>query len=134
MKKIFKTAMFAVAVMAAGLGAYKSYNAYQTANTSPEELLLIENVLALSSEHGGSSCYTQSECQNKNGVWNHYSQCVDGGAGSFTCDVSGSLTIGGVTFTGSYKKGHSYNMTWSRFSCTSASGNCCSEQGVFIDD
>jgi len=49
MKKIFKTAMFAVAVMAAGYGGYKTYSTY----TVKDGTLVSENIEALSQSGEG---------------------------------------------------------------------------------
>lgn len=49
MKTIFKTAMFAVAVMAAGYGGVKAYNAYSV----KESKLVSENIEALSQSGEG---------------------------------------------------------------------------------
>ena len=52
MKKTIKTAMFAFAVVAAGFGSVKAYNAYKLSNMSDSDLILSENTEALSqSEH-----------------------------------------------------------------------------------
>lgn len=51
MKKIIKMAFAVVAFAAVGLGSYKAYGSYTAANMSEEDLLLAENVLALSEDH-----------------------------------------------------------------------------------
>ena len=54
MKKNFIKATLAVAAIAAvGLGSYKAYGSYTAANMSANDLLLAENVLALSDNNGG---------------------------------------------------------------------------------
>ncbi len=57
MKKTLKTAMFAFAVVAAGLSGYKAYNAYQVSNMSETELLLAENLSALSEKVENGTVY-----------------------------------------------------------------------------
>lgn len=47
MNKVFKTTL-AVATIVAGMGAYKAHNTYMATNMSEEDLLLAENVEALS--------------------------------------------------------------------------------------
>ena len=49
MKKSIKTAMFAFAVVAAGFGGLKAYNAY----SDNESTLMIANIEALSQDNGG---------------------------------------------------------------------------------
>ncbi|MDE5998561.1 MAG: hypothetical protein K2H04_00555 [Bacteroidaceae bacterium] len=54
-KKIFK-AFFAVAAIATvGLGSYKAYGSYMATNMSENDLLLQENVLALSDDNNAKS-------------------------------------------------------------------------------
>lgn len=55
MNKIFKATLVVAAVASIGMGSYKAYGYYATANMSEEELLLAENVLALSESHAGQS-------------------------------------------------------------------------------
>ena len=84
MKKIFKTAMLAVAVMAAGFGSVKAYKAY---NISQSEIGL-ENIEAFSQSGGDGGyvlpevviecgryegkCWARSESQNKDGKYPCY--------------------------------------------------------------
>lgn len=53
MKKIIKTAMFAVAVVAAGYGSVKAYDAYMTNGN----VLMNDNIEALSSTGEGGGTY-----------------------------------------------------------------------------
>ncbi len=48
MKKFMKMAFAVVAFAAVGLGSYKAYGSYTAANMSEEDLLIAENVLAIS--------------------------------------------------------------------------------------
>lgn len=57
MKKTLKTAIFAFAVVAAGLSGYKAYDAYQLSNMSETELLLAENLSALSEKVENGTVY-----------------------------------------------------------------------------
>ncbi len=50
MKNLFKIAFAVVAFAAVGLGSYKAYGSYTAANMSEEDLLIAENVLALSED------------------------------------------------------------------------------------
>ena len=49
MKKFMKMAFAVVAFAAVGLGSYKAYGSYTAANMSEEDLLIAENIEALSS-------------------------------------------------------------------------------------
>ena len=53
-KNVIKMAVAAVCVVAAGMGGMKAYNA---ANQSEADMLLSENVEALSQDEGGGCCY-----------------------------------------------------------------------------
>lgn len=62
MKKSIKTAMFAVAVVAAGFGGLKAYNAY----SDNESTLMIANIEALSQNNGGDGANSGNfNCPNK---------------------------------------------------------------------
>ena len=52
MKKYFNMTLAVAAFAAVGLGSYKAYNSYTAANMSEENLLLAENVLAVSEQPG----------------------------------------------------------------------------------
>ena len=55
MKKNFFRAFFAVAAIATvGLGSYKAYGSYTAANVAENDLLLAEDVLAVSDPHESS--------------------------------------------------------------------------------
>ncbi len=51
-----KMAFAVVAIAAVGLGSYKAYSSYTAANMSEEDLLMQENVDALSSDENGAKC------------------------------------------------------------------------------
>lgn len=55
MKNLLKISFAVVAFAAVGLGSYKAYGSYTAANMSEEDLLLAENVLALSDDNSGSN-------------------------------------------------------------------------------
>ena len=87
MKKIFKTAMFAVAVMAAGYGGVKAYN---IANLSQKDLLIYENVEALSSD---GDCPTGGMANSRCPIWNVSTTTTGSLTGpqtSVTCTTGGS--------------------------------------------
>ena len=54
MKKFMKMTFAVVAIAVVGLGSYKAYGSYTAANMSEEDLLVAENILALS-DPGGSN-------------------------------------------------------------------------------
>ena len=64
MKKFMKMAFAVVALVAVGLGSYKAYGSYTAANMSEEDLLMAENVLALSDPGGNKDNYTQVKDQS----------------------------------------------------------------------
>ncbi len=47
-KNFFRATLVVAAITAVGLGSYKAYGSYTAANMSEEDLLMAENVLALS--------------------------------------------------------------------------------------
>ncbi len=55
MKKFMKMAFAVVAFAAVGLGSYRAYGSYTAANMSEEDLLITENVLALSEGNSDGS-------------------------------------------------------------------------------
>ncbi len=74
MKKNFFKALFAVAaIVTVGLGSYKAYGSYIAANMSEEDLLLAENVLALSD---GTPKYIKVKAYKG---WSEDSNFPDGG-------------------------------------------------------
>lgn len=66
-KNVIKTAIAAVCVVAAGFGGVKAYNA---ANQSESDMLLAENIEALSAGDGGgsSSCSASANCLTPSGT------------------------------------------------------------------
>ena len=75
MKKTIKTAMFAVAVVAAGFGGLKAYNAYQLSKMSDSEFLLSENIEALSQSPEDMTNYVEVEMMSvkdeEGGCWGY---------------------------------------------------------------
>jgi len=89
MKKIFKTAMFAVAVMAAGYGGYKTYSTY----TVKDGTLVSENIEALSQsgEDGYMLPEFVVECGRYEGkCWARSTQQNE--AGKYPCYFTGSMS------------------------------------------
>ena len=64
MKKFMKMAFAVVAFAAVGLGSYKAYGSYTAANMSEEDLLIAENVEALSQSKEGQGYYTNCTISN----------------------------------------------------------------------
>ena len=54
-KKIFKTFFAVAAIATIGLGSYKAYGSYVASNMSDDDLLLTEDVLALSDPNSGNN-------------------------------------------------------------------------------
>ena len=67
-KNIFKSAFAVAAIAAVGLGSYNVYCSYTADNISANDLLLAENVLALSDAGGGKtvSCYCKTNWFSSN--------------------------------------------------------------------
>lgn len=84
MKKKIKTALLMAVVAAVGFCSYKAYGSYVAGNVSEEDLLLAENVEALSA--GDSQDYSG------------YAKDYETGEGMYvteiTGEVSGQITIG----------------------------------------
>lgn len=68
-KNVIKMAFAAVCVVAAGMGGMKAYN---TANQSEADLLLAENVEALSAGDGGWGAIVKKACGWVGLVWTCY--------------------------------------------------------------
>lgn len=84
----------------------------------------------------GATITNDEECHKKNGYWNMALVCTGSGVEKQTCEKAGELTVWGFTlFKGSYKKGEEYKVSWSRWSCTTSTGNCClsDKQGLRIE-
>lgn len=101
--------------------------------------LLLENVeaLAVDNEKGGEDDLTiarKQECFQKGGNWDEASHCVESGFETFECQVSGELSMFGITVKGSYTKGKSYSIAWARYECQISTGNCCTKQGLYSGD
>lgn len=59
------------------------------------------------------------------------SVCVNSGFEQVTCEISGEITLLGVTIKGTYKKGQKYPIAWARYECKNSPGNCCKKQGLY---
>lgn len=99
--------------------------------------LTLQNVEALSQDDTSLSVEEQqrrSLCYSKNGYWDMASVCEDGKVEYVTCTYSGELVIAGFTvIKGSYQKGKRYPIAWARYKCVTSKGNCCTEQGIYVD-
>ncbi len=76
-KNVMKTMLAAVCVVAAGMGSFKAYN---VANHSEENMLLAEDVEAISA------------CESV-GWWNNDGNCVTNGQGGYFCKTDGYFEI-----------------------------------------
>ena len=79
MKKVIKTAMFAFAVVAAGFGGIKAYDAYSV----KESTLMSENIEALSDDGGDAAAMTKY-------AWSQIHDCPGVGTGDYrACEENG---------------------------------------------
>lgn len=123
-----------------GIISYQLRNGLSVSDNEKSTIVLSNIEALMSSENGELSGdgeggnYTREECLSKGGNWNMASVCVDGGTIQKQCEVSGEITIMGITIKGSYKSGKLYNLFWERYQCQSSSGNCCIKQGMFAKE
>lgn len=134
--------------MIVGIIAYQYRNGLSVSDNEKSTIVLsnIEALMSSETSESGSNNggelsgdgeggnYTREECLSKDGNWNMASVCVDGGTIQKQCEVSGEITIMGITVKGSYKSGKLYNLFWERYQCQSSSGNCCVKQGMFAKE
>ncbi len=92
MKNLFKIAFAVVAFAAVGLGSYKAYGSYTAANMSEENLLTLENVLALSDPES-EPLLKWSSPKDCPGLFSSttYCECVINGSGN-VCLVDKATT------------------------------------------
>ena len=88
MKKKIKTALLMAVVAAVGFCSYKAYGSYVAGNVSEEELLLAENVEALSAGEG-------------KGKYTGFAKDYTSGQGLYITSVVGNATLGGGLGVGS---------------------------------
>lgn len=117
---------------------FMAYHFYKTsAPQSSFVKLTLANIEALAVIDDEYDAKLEKECREKDGYWMEALHAVDGGVEMITCEVSGSITIFGMTFSGSYKKGHEYPIAWTRYECEASEKgkNCCikDEQGLFVN-
>ena len=82
-KNIFKSVFAVAAIAAVGLGSYKAYGSYTAANMSEEDLLLQENVLALSENTGTVRSLATNASQT---IWCCCPGNVDNCSGNEDCE------------------------------------------------
>ena len=87
MKKNFIKATFAVAaIVTVGLGSYKAYGSYTAANMSEEDILLMENVLAISETNGHGDHQFMGYIKCKNDKYTKMQQyCADSDDSKVRC-------------------------------------------------
>ena len=81
MKKTINMVLSLVAVAAASFGGYKAHCAYVAANMSEDELLMMENVEALSQTEPANGCDQKGwtgTCQNRGGAGNYICSTTNG--------------------------------------------------------
>ena len=123
MKKYFKSlcvsVSFATGILATVIVASSNYDS-----------LLDLNVEALTQ---GEMSADEIACRAEGGVWNHYSNCEDGGVIVVPCSYEGQITVLGITLKGAYEVGNTYPIYWARYSCEhEALYYCCTKQGIYI--
>jgi hypothetical protein len=104
-------------------------------NTNSEQSLLsLANVEALADEITSGAGLDQSNCASNGGYWNMALVCDGGGVNSVQCQIDGSISLFGISVSGSYKQGTTYNVGWERWACVISPGNCCiaSSQGIKV--
>lgn len=89
MKKKIKTALVMAVVAVVGFSSYKAYGSYVAGNVSEEDLLLAENVEALSAGENGKGKYTG------------FAKDYTSGKGLYITSVVGNATLGGGLGVGS---------------------------------
>lgn len=107
MKKFMKMAFAVVAFAAVGLGSYNAYGSYTAANMSEEDLLLAEDVLAL------------SDAKPKRKVTSD-SSCITGGPGSTSCSIEAGIEILGCGVS----VGGSVSCSSGKYACCGLGCNC----------
>lgn len=117
-------------VLSVSIASYTGYRQWEASAMPQCDLFTVENAMAIGETM--PNYYTMSDCQAHMGVWGMFSKNVDGGTNSVTCEIEGEVSVAGVSIKGSYRKGKSYTISWSRYSCEKAEGNCCVIQGVII--
>ena len=138
-KKFFVPLMGALVLGVTAYAGYRTYDAY--VEKQAESNLLLENIEALAEideagnegEEDGTK-KRMEECFQKGGNWNESTRCVEGGFETFKCEISGEISLFGITLKGSYTKGNSYRIAWARYDCEKSEGNCCTKQGLYTGD
>lgn len=83
----------------------------------------------------GGGIDTQEECRKMKGYWNMALTIAQSGQSETKCEVDGKLSLFGAEVSFSCKKGKTYVVFWTSYSCTGSMGNCCipSAQGVKVE-
>ena len=123
-RKLFKSLFAVAAIAAVGLGSYKAYGSYVTANLAGEKTLLVENVEALAKRTEVKLTVISD------------SSCKSGGVASSSCSSSTSSSLGAgvnVSIVGSgggvnvnVESGTACSVTCDSgfYACCSSSCNC----------
>ena len=128
-----------IGAMVIGTTGYVGYQTYEKNKVASESDLFLENIEALAedsetSQEDEETLQRKRDCFAAQGNWDEASHCASSGFESTTCTISGSVSLFGVTLTGSYEKGKSYNIPWARYECGRSTGNCCKKQGLYSGD
>lgn len=141
-----KKIMFIAVVLVISSVAALNVKTVLAANNSYDLTLASIEAMGENSEGGGSDggdeydpsgggIDTQEVCRKKNGYWNMALVISQTGQSETKCEVDGKLSLFGVEVSFSCKKGKSYVILWSSYTCTNSTGNCCipSQQGVKVN-
>lgn len=112
------------------IASYTGYKQLETSAMPKCDLFTVENAVAIGETM--PNYYALADCQAHTGVWGMFSKNVAGEVISVRCEIEGEVSVAGMTIKGTYRKGKSYTISWSRYSCEKAEGNCCVIQGVII--
>lgn len=96
--------------------------------------LTMDSIEALSGDETGATITNGEDCHKNGGYWDMALVCAGSGVETVRCEVSGSISLFGSSISGNFKKGKPYTLSWERWSCTTAVGNCCivSQQGLRV--
>ena len=96
--------------------------------------LLLQNVEALTDDNEADDSADRNACLQKGGNWNMASVCKASGFENAKCEISGEVTVCGVTVKGNYSRGSKYRIAWARYECVESKGNCCVKQGLYTGE
>ncbi len=116
------------------MAGHNLYKVYQVQHSKKLSVIMLANIEALAHDEDSEDKKREKECHDQGGYWNMALICADGGIEETECTVAGELSFAGVKISGSYKKGHTYTVSWERWECKDHQKECCQkdEQGVRV--